>query len=73
MDDRPIIAVLPGSRKQEVSVKLPIMLEALKEFTSHQIVVAGVPTLTPAVLCFNRPFHYRLCLMTHIACLRTQV
>lgn len=47
MDERPIIAVLPGSRKQEVSVKLPIMLEALKEFTSHQIVVAGVPTLTP--------------------------
>ncbi|MDG1148455.1 MAG: lipid-A-disaccharide synthase [Crocinitomicaceae bacterium] len=48
MDDRPIIAVLPGSRKQEVSVKLPIMIEALKDFTSHQIVVAGAPTLTPA-------------------------
>ena len=47
MDERPIIAVLPGSRKQEVSVKLPIMVEALKEFTSHQIVVAGAPTLTP--------------------------
>jgi lipid-A-disaccharide synthase len=47
MDDRPIIAVLPGSRKQEVSVKLPIMVEALKAFPSHQIVVAGAPTLTP--------------------------
>ena len=45
LDERPIMAVLPGSRKQEVSKKLPIMLEALKGITSHQIVVAGAPTL----------------------------
>lgn len=45
LDNRPILAVLPGSRKQEVSKKLPIMLEALKGITSHQIVVAGAPTL----------------------------
>lgn len=45
LDERPILAVLPGSRKQEVSKKLPIMLEALKGITSHQIVVAGAPTL----------------------------
>ncbi|MGB0915368.1 MAG: lipid-A-disaccharide synthase [Crocinitomicaceae bacterium] len=47
LSSKPIIAVLPGSRKQEVSVKLPIMVEALKGFTDYQIVVAGAPTLTP--------------------------
>jgi lipid-A-disaccharide synthase len=45
LDDRPIIAVLPGSRKQEISKKLPIMLEALKGIVTHQIVVAGAPNL----------------------------
>lgn len=40
-----IIAVLPGSRKQEVLVKLPIMLEALKKFPDFQILVAGAPSL----------------------------
>ena len=40
-----IIAVLPGSRKQEVSVKLPIMLEAISTFTDHEVIVAGAPSL----------------------------
>jgi lipid-A-disaccharide synthase len=46
LDDRPIIAVLPGSRKQEVSKKLPIMLEAVKYYPEFQIVIAGAPTLS---------------------------
>ena len=46
LDERPILAVLPGSRKQEVSKKLPIMLEAVKDISSHQIVIAGAPTLS---------------------------
>jgi lipid-A-disaccharide synthase len=45
LDSRPIIAILPGSRKQEVSVKLPIMLDAVKGFTNYQIIVAGAPSL----------------------------
>ncbi len=45
LTDKPIIAILPGSRKQEVSVKLPIMLEAVKNYTNYQIVVAGAPSL----------------------------
>ena len=48
LDDRPILAVLPGSRKQEVGKKLPIMLKALEGLTSHQIVIAGAPTLSEA-------------------------
>jgi len=47
LDNRPIIAILPGSRKQEISKKLPVMLKAAKDFTSHQIVVAGAPSLNP--------------------------
>lgn len=46
IDERPILAILPGSRKQEVKKKLPIMLKAAKSITTHQIVIAGAPTLT---------------------------
>lgn len=42
-NDKPILAVLPGSRNQEIKVKLPIMLEALKDFSNYQIVIAGAP------------------------------
>jgi lipid-A-disaccharide synthase len=45
LDKRPIVALLPGSRKQEVSVKLPIMLEALSDFEDYQLIVAGAPNL----------------------------
>jgi lipid-A-disaccharide synthase len=45
LDSLPIIAVLPGSRKQEVSVKLPIMLKALADFPAYQFIIAGAPSL----------------------------
>ncbi|MFT3825360.1 MAG: lipid-A-disaccharide synthase [Chitinophagaceae bacterium] len=41
--DRPIIALLPGSRKQEILKKLPIMLEVSKYFPDYQFVVAKAP------------------------------
>ncbi|MBS1662995.1 MAG: lipid-A-disaccharide synthase [Bacteroidetes bacterium] len=41
--DSPIIALLPGSRKQEILKKLPIMLEASRFFPNHQFVVAQAP------------------------------
>src|SRR5688572_22521389 len=37
---KPVIALLPGSRKQEISAKLPIMLEASRLFPDHQFIVA---------------------------------
>ena len=40
-----IIALLPGSRKQEILKKLPIMLEVAKHFTDYQFVVAKAPGL----------------------------
>ncbi|WP_192821468.1 lipid-A-disaccharide synthase [Rufibacter sp. LB8] len=42
LDDRPIIAVLPGSRQQEVENILYIMLSILPPFQDYQFVVAAV-------------------------------
>lgn len=39
------IALLPGSRKQEILKKLPIMLEVAKYFPDYQFVVAKAPGL----------------------------
>jgi lipid-A-disaccharide synthase len=42
---QPVIALLPGSRKQEIAKKLPIMLEASKAFPKYQFVVAKAASL----------------------------
>lgn len=44
LSDKPIIALLPGSRKQEISTMLPVMLDAAKKIKTHQIVVAAAPS-----------------------------
>ncbi|MBK8341080.1 MAG: lipid-A-disaccharide synthase [Flavobacteriales bacterium] len=41
----PVIALLPGSRLQEVSRMLPVMLRASASFNDHQRVVAAAPSL----------------------------
>ncbi|PWL24349.1 MAG: lipid-A-disaccharide synthase [Fluviicola sp. XM-24bin1] len=46
LSDKPIIALVPGSRKQEVKTKLPIMVAATKGMDEYQLVVAGAPSLT---------------------------
>lgn len=43
--EKPILAILPGSRKQEIERKLPIMLEAAKHFPQLETVVACAPNL----------------------------
>lgn len=48
-----VIALLPGSRKQEINVKLPIMLEVSKAFPGYDFVVAKAPGLEDD---FYRPF-----------------
>lgn len=40
-----IIALLPGSRKQEIHKKLPVMLEVAKSFPAYEFVVAMAPGL----------------------------
>jgi lipid-A-disaccharide synthase len=45
--ERPLVALLAGSRKAEVKGNLPIMMAALKRHPEVQAVVAGAPGLTP--------------------------
>ncbi|HEV2830715.1 MAG TPA: lipid-A-disaccharide synthase, partial [Hanamia sp.] len=39
------IALLPGSRKQEIKTKLPIMLEATKNFMDYHFIIAKAPSI----------------------------
>ncbi len=43
--EKPIIALLPGSRKQEVQKMLHIMLSIIGDFTQYEFVIAGAPSL----------------------------
>jgi len=46
LSDQKIIALLPGSRRQEINIKLPIMLQAAKAFGDFQILIAAAPNLS---------------------------
>ena len=41
--DKPIVALLAGSRKQEIKANLPMMIEAMKQYPDYQPVIAGAP------------------------------
>jgi lipid-A-disaccharide synthase len=45
---KPVIALLPGSRKQEIHKKLPVMLRVSEWFPDYQFVVAQAPGLDEA-------------------------
>lgn len=44
LDEKPIIAILPGSRKQEITKMLSVMLSVVNDFPDHQFVIAGAPS-----------------------------
>lgn len=46
--DKPIIALLAGSRKKEIEDNLPKMLYATKEFRHYQAVIAAAPGIDPS-------------------------
>ena len=48
LSTRPIIALLAGSRQQEIKDNLPDMIRAASAFPDHQLVVAGAPAIAPA-------------------------
>jgi lipid-A-disaccharide synthase len=48
LDNNPIIALLAGSRKQEIKNTLPTMLEAASPFDNYQLVIAGAPGIDNA-------------------------
>ncbi|MBQ5749994.1 MAG: lipid-A-disaccharide synthase [Bacteroidaceae bacterium] len=43
LPDKPIIALLAGSRQAEIRRNLPRMIEAAQGFTNYQLVIAGAP------------------------------
>ena len=47
---KPVIALLAGSRKQEIKDNLPDMLRAAASFPDYQLVLAGAPGISPRVL-----------------------
>jgi lipid-A-disaccharide synthase len=44
LEDKSIIALLPGSRKQEISKMLSVMLSVVEHYPSFQFVIAGAPS-----------------------------
>ena len=53
IEEKPVVALLPGSRQQEVSKKLPIMLEATRHFPDLHFIVAKASSLDDE---FYQPF-----------------
>jgi lipid-A-disaccharide synthase len=53
LPEKPILALLPGSRKGEISVLLPTMLAAAAQFPEFQCVIAGAPNMG---IEFYQPF-----------------
>ena len=47
LNEKPIIALLPGSRKQEINKMLSQMLSVVKTFSDYQFVIAGAPSQDP--------------------------
>mgnify|MGYP005990197111 CR=1 FL=1 len=44
LGEQPIIALLPGSRKQEITKMLSVMLSLVDDFKEYQFVIAGAPS-----------------------------
>ena len=47
LKDKPIIALLAGSRQAEITENLPIMIDAASSFSDYQPVIAGAPGISP--------------------------
>ena len=45
LDERPVIAIIPGSRKQEIRKMLPVMIEMQDHFPNHQFAIAAAPSV----------------------------
>lgn len=45
LEDKPIIALLAGSRRQEIKDNLPAMIQAARDLAGYQLVLAGAPSI----------------------------
>ncbi len=48
LDQLPILALLPGSRKGEIHGNLPLMLEVASRYPAYQLVISGAPGQSPS-------------------------
>jgi lipid-A-disaccharide synthase len=48
-DGRPVVALLPGSRRQEIARMLPLMVEVARRFPDQRFVMAAAPSVPDAV------------------------
>ena len=48
LEDKPILAILAGSRKQEIRDNLPTMLSVASRYTDFQLIIAGAPGIDSA-------------------------
>jgi lipid-A-disaccharide synthase len=46
MDDRPVVALLPGSRKQEIHTMLNTMLKLVPDYPDHHFIIAGESSIS---------------------------
>lgn len=47
LTEKPIIALLPGSRRQEIRTMLKVMLNITPSFNQYQFIIAGAPSINP--------------------------
>ncbi|MBD8389851.1 lipid-A-disaccharide synthase [Dysgonomonas sp. BGC7] len=47
LDNKPVIALLAGSRQQEIKDNLPAMLQSIEKYTEYQPIIAGAPGIDP--------------------------
>ena len=47
LENKPIIAILAGSRKQEIDRNLGVMLEIIQNYKNYQFVIAAAPSIEP--------------------------
>ncbi len=45
LNNKPIVALLAGSRKQEIKLMLPVMIEVSRFFTDFQFIIGGAPSI----------------------------
>jgi lipid-A-disaccharide synthase len=53
--DKPIVALLAGSRKQEIQFILPVLTQVAEYFPDYQFIIAGAPSLTISLYNQNMP------------------
>lgn len=61
LEEKPIIALLPGSRQQEITKMLSIMMTQISLFPDYQFVIAGAPSIEDAFyqnIIGNKPVQF---------------